>query len=204
MPFITYTSGLTIKSPTRGTKNYEETLRTDTWQKISEHDHTAGGKGNQLGTGALVDDAVTDAKLRLRNNFYLRARNAASNADVDTIKLNTNDHLQIAPHLHSARTVALSNNISSFTNTGISVSNSYARSFKVEYAIYRDATTDITQIGEIFLRWDGASWHSSHEFINDAGILFSVTAGGALQYTSTNLAGHTSSNMYFLSVSTGV
>lgn len=36
-------------------------------------------------------DAVTDAKIRLANDGYLRARNAANNADVNIIKLNASD-----------------------------------------------------------------------------------------------------------------
>jgi hypothetical protein len=47
-------------------------------------------------TKFLTDNAVTDAKARLRNNQWLRARNAADSADVNVIKVNASDALEVA------------------------------------------------------------------------------------------------------------
>jgi hypothetical protein len=44
----------------------------------------------------ITDDAVTDAKVKLRNNNYLRARNAADSADVDLFKVNASDAIEAA------------------------------------------------------------------------------------------------------------
>lgn len=47
-------------------------------------------------TGKIAADAVTDAKIRLGNNAYLRARNAANSADVDMLKVNASDVIEFA------------------------------------------------------------------------------------------------------------
>ena len=55
---------LIIKIPSKGDVNWADDLRAEAWQKISDHDHTGGGKGAQIVTAALADDAVTPAKCR--------------------------------------------------------------------------------------------------------------------------------------------
>lgn len=63
----------------------------------------AAGAGNPLQlkdlgttTAKLAANAVDDTKLRLRNNQYLRARNAADSADVSTMKVNASDRIEFA------------------------------------------------------------------------------------------------------------
>lgn len=94
MPFITISSGLTIKVPTRGTTSWDETMRTDTFAVISSHDHTGSGNGKQLGTSSISADAITGAKIRLDNDEYLRGRNNADSANKSIIKVNTSDELE--------------------------------------------------------------------------------------------------------------
>ena len=50
----------------------------------------------RIQTKFIEGDAVTDAKVRLRNNQYLRARNAADSADVNLLKLNASDGIEAA------------------------------------------------------------------------------------------------------------
>ncbi len=63
MPYETFSSGLTIQAPTAGTENWAETLRTELWTKISQHDHTGSGKGLQIAAAAIASEAVTEVKL---------------------------------------------------------------------------------------------------------------------------------------------
>lgn len=63
--FKTYNLGLTIKQPLPGATNYFQGMDIDTYTKISEHDHTGGGKGVQIGTSAIADGAISAAKLGL-------------------------------------------------------------------------------------------------------------------------------------------
>ena len=44
----------------------------------------------------IKDDSLDDLDLKLRNNQYLRARNQANNADVNTFKINTNNIVEWA------------------------------------------------------------------------------------------------------------
>lgn len=46
---------------------------------------------SQLKTPFIQNDAVIDTKVRLRNNFALRARNAADSANINILKVNSSD-----------------------------------------------------------------------------------------------------------------
>jgi hypothetical protein len=61
--YTTINLGLQLTIPTSGTRNWGQNLLTGTWNKISEHDHSGGGKGLQIPTAGLADDSVTTAKL---------------------------------------------------------------------------------------------------------------------------------------------
>lgn len=97
MAFITLGTAtqLQIKVPTIGSTDWADTMRTDTFLKIAQHQHTGSGDGSQLGTGSIVADAITGAKLRLDNDEYIRARNNADSANVNILKIDTNDDLFI-------------------------------------------------------------------------------------------------------------
>lgn len=69
-------------------------MKTDTFQKIAEHDHTGSGKGKQIGTGAIVNDSVTGTKVRLDNQEYLRGRNFADSANLNIVKVNASDLME--------------------------------------------------------------------------------------------------------------
>ncbi len=59
----TISSGLTITIPSEGDENWAESIRDNCFAIISAHDHTGGGDGVQIATAAIVDGAVTEAKL---------------------------------------------------------------------------------------------------------------------------------------------
>lgn len=93
MPYTTLTSGLTLKIPTTGTKNWGDTFLSDFAQKISEHDHTGAGKGIQIAAGALAAGSVNESAFRLSNNAYLQGRNAADSGNIDAIKISASDKI---------------------------------------------------------------------------------------------------------------
>lgn len=95
MAFITLgqASQLQIKVPTIGTTDWADTMRTDTFLKIAQHDHSGSGNGSQLGTGSILADAITGAKIRLDNDEFLKARNAADSANVNILKVDVNDEI---------------------------------------------------------------------------------------------------------------
>ncbi len=63
MPYETLSLGLTLTLPTNGTKNWGTTLKSTTWTKISQHQHTGSGDGAQLVTNSIADYAITTVKL---------------------------------------------------------------------------------------------------------------------------------------------
>lgn len=69
MAYTQITLGLTLTIPTSGTRNWGNTLKNTTWTKISQHDHTGGGNGAQLGNGSFADYTIDPVKLR--KNFRL-------------------------------------------------------------------------------------------------------------------------------------
>ena len=93
MPYLTLGSAsqLTIKVPTAGSTDWAETMKTDTFQKIAEHNHTGSGTGSQLGAGSILANAISGSKIRLSNDEYLRARDAANSTDINIVKVNTSD-----------------------------------------------------------------------------------------------------------------
>lgn len=95
MPFDTITKGLTIKVPTRSTKNWDSTLFTELFEKISEHSHQGGGSGSLIETDAIQANAVDDSKIRLRNAQWLRSRNAADTGDINLIRANSSDAVEV-------------------------------------------------------------------------------------------------------------
>jgi len=97
MAFITLgtASQLVIKVPTIGSTDWGDTMRTDTFLKIAEHNHSGSGTGSQLGAGSLTDDAVNGSNIRLDNNEFLKARNFADTTNVDIVKIDVNDYCHI-------------------------------------------------------------------------------------------------------------
>jgi len=95
MPYIILGTSdqLQIQTPTQGTTDWASTLQTQTFLKIAQHDHSGSGNGSQLGSGSLLADAVTGAKIRLANDEYLRARNNADSANLNLLKANTSDKI---------------------------------------------------------------------------------------------------------------
>jgi len=70
MAFETLNLGLTITIPTSGTRNWAQTLKQTTWTKISQHAHTGGGDGNQLGASSFADFALGRDKLNKALGIY--------------------------------------------------------------------------------------------------------------------------------------
>lgn len=96
MPFTTITKGLTIKVPTRSTKNWDSTLLTELFDAISEHTHQGSGTGNQISADGIAANSVDDSKIRLRNDQWLRGRNAADTGDINLIRATAADGVEVA------------------------------------------------------------------------------------------------------------
>lgn len=76
---------------------------------------------------------------------------------------------------------------------GLVFSNAETRSARVSYQVKRSVTgTTLIQSGTLYLDWNPglSTWILTQDFTSgNAGILFSVTAGGQVKYTTDNLTG---------------
>ena len=98
---------LQIEIPDAGTKNWNNEFRDRFFIKVVEHDHSGGGKGAPLGVSSIADNAIGSLKILLSNNQFLRGRNAAANADVNILRVNPSDQLEINPPVIFNSTVVL-------------------------------------------------------------------------------------------------
>lgn len=94
---------------------------------------------------------------------------------------------------------SLSNNQSSASNvTGLAFANGSIRSAQVQYAISIDADSDLFEEGTIELLQKGSGWNIvRHAMGDDTGVEFSVTSGGQIQYTSSDVTGFVSGVIKF-------
>jgi hypothetical protein len=87
----------------------------------------------------------------------------------------------------------LSNNVSSVTNvTGLQFDPAQVRSAIIEYSIYRSTSSaEASECGTMLVTYSSvaATWEVARYSVGEAGITFTLTAGGQGQYTSTNMAG---------------
>ena len=117
MPYLTLgtVNQLVIKVPTSGSTDWGDTLKSDTFQKIAEHNHTGSGTGSKLGTGSIIADAITGALIRLDNDEYLRARNAANSVNIDIVKVSTSDLIEFGATIVAATITTLTTTTGTIT-----------------------------------------------------------------------------------------
>ena len=91
---------------------------------------------------------------------------------------------------------SIANNQASPTNVvGLAFDTTSVRGALVEYAIYRVTTgggaTELAEMGSMYLAYKStaASWELAVVGLTNAGVTFSVTNTGQVQYTSTNITG---------------
>ena len=91
--------GLSLTIPTNGTRNWATLIKNGAWIPISQHAHTGSGDGNPIGSAGIAADAITGAKIRLDNDEWLRARNAADSGDINILKVDADDNLQFGANI---------------------------------------------------------------------------------------------------------
>lgn len=95
-------------------------------------------------------------------------------------------------------TALLLNNQSTPANvSGLAFDTSEVLSVQIDYFIERQGSTTKVESGILSATFDGSDWKLTAESTSDAGIDFTISASGQVQYTSNDLAGHTSSTVRF-------
>lgn len=87
------TLGLDLTIPTAGTRNWATLIKNGAWIPLSQHGHTGSGDGNPIGSTGIAPNAITGAKIRLANDEWLRARNAANSGDINILKVDADDNV---------------------------------------------------------------------------------------------------------------
>jgi hypothetical protein len=89
--------------------------------------------------------------------------------------------------------------------TGLAFSNAVVRSFRAVVSVYIDADSNLYELYEINGIQKDSEWDISVSSSgDDAGISFSITSSGQIQYTSSSYAGFVSGTMKFKASTTSV
>ena len=90
-------------------------------------------------------------------------------------------------------TATISNNVIVPTSIpGFSFSTASVRAIESTYLVERFTSSPVQKFvesGTIIGNYDGSSWTIASNFVGDAGITFSISASGQMQYTSSNITG---------------
>jgi len=81
--------------------------------------------------------------------------------------------------------------------SGLAFDTSEVLSVQIDYFIQRQATVSVVEEGRLNAVFNGSDWKLTAESTSDAGVDFTITAAGQVQYTTTDLAGHTASTVRF-------
>jgi hypothetical protein len=85
------------------------------------------------------------------------------------------------------------NNVSSATNvTGLLFDTAAVRSAIISYSINRStSSTELSECGQMMVTYNTSanSWALAQYSVGDAGLTFSITSGGQIQFVSTNMSG---------------
>lgn len=90
----------------------------------------------------------------------------------------------------TASSFSIANNTGPSNVTGLLFDKTVSRSFRVDFQIYRSATAKQYERGVLLGITDGTDWYiSSVGSVGDAGVVFTITSAGQVQYTSDNMSG---------------
>ena len=160
---------------------------------------------DKLATGADF------ANLAIINNAYLQARNNADSAYINILKIKTDDTLELVPNVSLTgelslanykvninKTFTLADNQSAAVNiTGATVTEVAGSSFKLEYSIYVDATTDLIEKGEASFSYDGTNWDQDRSYSHDDALVVFSIVSGQLKYTTPAYTGYVSATLTY-------
>jgi hypothetical protein len=100
---------------------------------------------------------------------------------------------------------AANNQASAANVTSLAFANGVVRSFEALVSVHIDATSDLMEQFILNGIQKSGSWEMTVQSRGDtSGVAFSITSGGQVQYTSTNVSGFVSNTIKFRAIVTGV
>lgn len=115
---------------------------------------------SQLDTRSLLNNSVTDLKVRLRNNNSLRARNTANSADVSLFKLDGSDIFQFLVHPEVSSSASTANQVVTYKDLQAAIEG-----LKPKATVIVATTANIVLTGEQTI--DGVLTSSSDILVKD-------------------------------------
>lgn len=106
---------------------------------------------------------------------------------VDAVNSTTGSADILLTSFNVANSVAVAANV-----TGASFDSSQVRSAIISYSAYRSTTTnELSECGQIYITYSSlsATWDLSQNYTGSSGLVFTITPGGQIQYTSSTVAG---------------
>ena len=193
--------GLTF--PVAGEKNWDVWIETLV-QALLDHDHSSNEKGREIPGGAITDATVTADKLLLNNNTYIRWKDDQA-ATKDIIGVDTSNNLTLGNVTMGASSdegsklvlgsghqgslelqkATLADNQSATSVPGFAVLAADESAFMF-YSIDRGTSC---QMGSLWISNTDVSTASAITEENvgeDAGVTFTVTDAGQLEYATTS------------------
>lgn len=115
-----YTGGLNFTWPVKKDTNWDGIVDA-ALTGVSGHTHAGGGAGAQLTSAAFANDTIPGTKIRLANAEYLRARNATNTGDLNLLRADSSNLLDLATaaRFSSTETLTASGAISIVTSLTI-------------------------------------------------------------------------------------
>jgi hypothetical protein len=113
----------------------------------------------QITTRVIADDAVNDAKIKLRNNQSIRARNNANTADVSLLKVNASDFAEFGVKPQSSFTPSGSNDLVNYSTL-----QSYVAGMRDLKDAVRACATASINLASMPASLDGVTLNSGERF----------------------------------------
>lgn len=159
-------------------------------------------------TAIVIDGSLTDAKIASGAAIDVTkiANGSVSNTEfqyldgvTSAIQTQINNKLSAVTGDIQPTSFSIANNQASTTNvTGLAFSTAVTRSAKVLVDVQVDATADLYEVYELLIVQKASSFDMSQMSTgDDAGITFTITNAGQVQYTSSNYAGFVSGTLKF-------
>lgn len=153
-------------------------------------------------TEKLAENAVDDTKVRLRNNQYLKGRNAADSADIDIIKINASDVVELAG---SFQAVPTDNSVSTIKLQNDSVTNEKLANNSVNTNELNNGSVTLPKLANTNIASTSVAYSTSSTTMAYSGISTSITKQNTNRPLLVTLQGldNSASNSNFSLVSTG-
>lgn len=171
------TSGLTGGGTIAATRNLSVDINGTTAETVADNADKV----------LIYDNSATALKSMTRANFLSGLAMASAGDIAETSFSGANNQIVAA-------------NV-----TGFAFANASVRSFDALVSVYINATSSLYETYKLLGVQRGADWQLQIDSTGDlAGVLFSITNLGQIQYTSSNNAGFVSMTMKFRAITTGV